>query len=62
MHVSTRLTSVGHRLELVVLALDLVGVLGAAGLRQRQADEVVGGDLGQERLGGRDADLRPARV
>ena len=52
------LHQLGHRLQFAELALHLVGVLGAAGLRERQTDEVVGGDLREERLGRRDADLR----
>ena len=50
---------VGHRLEFAVLARHLVGVLGAAGLRERKSDKVIGRDLGQERLGRRHTDLRP---
>ena len=41
---------VWHRFQLAVLALDLIGVLGTAGLRQRQADQVIRGDLRQERF------------
>ena len=43
--------------ERVVLADDLVAVLRAARLRQRQADQLDRGDLGEERLGRRDPDL-----
>ena len=48
---------IGHGRQLAVFAHDLVAVLGAASLRQRQADQLDGGDLGQERLGRGDADL-----
>ena len=47
-----------HLREQLELAGDLVAVLRAAGLRQREPDQVVGRDLGEERLGGGDADLR----
>ena len=50
---------VRHLREHLEVAGDLVAVLGAAGLRQRQPDQVVGGELGQERLGGGDTDLGP---
>ena len=48
---------VGARLELGVLAGDLVGVLRAERLRQRQPDQVAGDDLRGERLRRRDTDL-----
>ena len=49
----------GHRLQFAILTFDLVWVFGAAGLCQRETDEVVRGELRQECLGGRNADLRP---
>ena len=52
-------TDVGHRAQRVELALHLVAVLGAARLRQREADELDRGQLGQEGLGRRDPDLGP---
>ncbi len=48
-----------HRLQLVEDGADLVGELDAAHLGQVQPDEVAGDELGQERLGGGDRDLRP---
>ena len=42
-----------------VLACHLVGVLGAAGLRQRQPDQIIGRDLRQECLGRCHPDLGP---
>ncbi len=49
---------IGHRFQLAVLPLDLVGIFGAARLGQRQAQQIVGGHLGQEGLGGGHPDLR----
>ncbi len=49
---------VGNRAQCVELAGDLVAVLRAASLREREPDELDRGDLRDERLGGSDTDLR----
>ena len=49
---------VRHRFQLAVFAFHLVGVFRASGLRQRQAQQVVGGYLGQEGFRRGHADLR----